>query len=340
MARGGKDDARSMSGAERAAVLIFTLGEDRAARIFSHMSDDEIKEISQAMASIGTVGSGVVERLLFDFTEQLSSTSSMMGNLESTERLLAKVLDKNRVSSIMEDIRGPAGRTMWDKLGNVSETVLASYLKNEYPQTVAVVLSKITPDHAAKVLAVLPEPFAMEVVNRMLRMETVQKEILDDIERTLRSEFMTNLARTNKRDPHESMAEIFNNLDRSSEAKFMTALEERNKESADKIKSLMFTFEDIGKINDQGIQAILRVADKAKLPVALKGANETMRGLFTRNMSERASKLLMEDIASLGPIRVRDVEEAQSHLAQIAKDLQAKGEITVAKDNQQEEMVY
>ncbi|NDG05156.1 MAG: flagellar motor switch protein FliG, partial [Alphaproteobacteria bacterium] len=236
--------------------------------------------------------------------------------------------------------RGPAGRTMWDKLGNVSETVLASYLKNEYPQTVAVVLSKITPDHAAKVLAVLPEPFAMEVVNRMLRMETVQKEILDDIERTLRSEFMTNLARTNKRDPHESMAEIFNNLDRSSEAKFMTALEERNKESADKIKSLMFTFEDIGKINDQGIQAILRVADKAKLPVALKGANETMRGLFTRNMSERASKLLMEDIASLGPIRVRDVEEAQSHLAQIAKDLQAKGEITVAKDNQQEEMVY
>lgn len=340
MARGAKEDVRSLSGTEKAAVLIFSLGEDRAARIFSHMNDDEIKEISQAMASMGNVGSGVVERLLLDFTEQLSSTGTMMGNLESTERLLAKVLDKNRVSSIMEDIRGPAGRTMWDKLGNVSEAVLASYLKNEYPQTVAVVLSKITPDHAARVLSVLPEGFAMEVVTRMLRMETVQKDVLDDIERTLRSEFMTNLARTNKRDPHEQMAEIFNNLDRTSESRFMSALAERATESADKIKSLMFTFEDLAKINDQGIQAIMRVADKAKLPVALKGANESMREMFLRNMSERASKLLLEDIASLGPIRVKDVEEAQSHLTQVAKDLQAKGEITISKGEEQEEMVY
>ncbi len=130
----------------------------------------------------------------------------------------------------MEEIRGPSGRTMWDKLGNVNEAVLANYLKNEYPQTVAVVLSKIKPTHAARVLALLPENFALEVVMRMLRMQTVQKDILDDVERTLRTEFMTNLARTHRGDAHELVAEIFNNFDRATEGRFMTALEERSDE--------------------------------------------------------------------------------------------------------------
>ena len=227
-----REDVRSLSGAEKAAVFILSLGEEHAARLFSNMNDDEIKELSQVMAGLGNVSSNLVEKLFIEFVEQMSSTGALSGTLESTERLLMKVLDKSRVDSIMEDIRGPAGRTMWDKLANVNEAVLANYLKNEYPQTVAVVVSKIKPDHAARVLSQLPEGFAIEVVTRMLRMESVQKEVLDDIERTLRNEFMTNLARTNRRDPHENMAEIFNNLDRASESKFLAALEERSRESA------------------------------------------------------------------------------------------------------------
>ena len=132
-----------------------------------------------------------------------------------------KTLPRERVAQIMEEIRGPAGRTMWDKLGNVHEAVLANYLKNEYPQTVAVVLSKVRPDHAARVLALLPDSFAMEVVMRMLRMESVQKDVLDGVERTLRAEFMSNLARSTRRDAHEMMAEIFNNLDRQAETRFL-----------------------------------------------------------------------------------------------------------------------
>lgn len=335
-----RDDVRQLSGPEKAAVVILSLGEEQAARIFSHMNDDEIKELSQVMASVGQISSNLTERLLIEFTEQMASSGSVSGSLESTERLLAKVLDKTRVDSIMEDIRGPAGRTMWDKLANVNETVLASYLKNEYPQTVAVVMTKIKPDHAARVLTQLPESFSMEVVSRMLRMEPVQKEVLEDIEKTLRSEFMSNLAKTNKRDPHELMAEIFNNLDRASETKFVAALEERAKDSAEKIKSLMFTFEDLGKLKGPAIQALLRVADKTKLPIALKGATETMRDLFFANMSERAAKLLRDDMASLGPIRLRDVEEAQQSIVQAAKDLAAKGEIEINKNEVEEEMIY
>src|SRR5258707_12858190 len=203
-----REDVRSLSGAEKAAILILSLGEEHTARIFSLMDDEEIKEISQTMANLGTVSSNVVEKLFIDFADHISATGSLVGSYESTERLLAKVLGKDRVNNIMEEIRGPAGRTMWDKLGNVNEVVLANYLKNEYPQTVAVVLSKIKADHAARVLSQLPEGFAMEVVMRMLRMEAVNKEVLDDVERTLRTEFMSNLARTNRRDGHELIAEI------------------------------------------------------------------------------------------------------------------------------------
>jgi len=335
-----REDVRSLSGSEKAALFILSLGEEYAARLFSHMSDDEIKELSQVMANLGNMSSTLVEKLFVEFAEQMSSSSGAVGTLESTERLLSKVLDKSRVSNIMEDIRGPAGRTMWDKLANVNELVLANFLKNEYPQTVAVVVSKIKPDHAARVLSQLPESFAMEVITRMLRMESVQKDVLEDIERTLRNEFMNNLARTSRRDPHESMAEIFNNLDRASETKFMTALEERNKDSAEKIKGLMFTFEDLGKLDGASIQAILRVADKGKLPTALKGASEAIKELFFTNMSERASKLLREDMAAMGPVRLRDVEEAQGHLVNMAKDLASKGEIVIAKGNEEDELVY
>jgi flagellar motor switch protein FliG len=240
----------------------------------------------------------------------------------------------------MDEIRGPAGRTMWEKLANVNEQVLASYLKNEYPQTVAVVLSKIRPDHAARVLPYLPEDFALEVVTRMLRMETVQKEILDKVEQTLRAEFMSNLSRTNRRDSHELMAEIFNNFDRQTEGRFLAALEERSRDSAEKIKALMFTFEDLAKLDPGSVQTLLRAIDKNKLGIALKGSSDTMRDLFFANMSERAAKILREDMELMGPVRLKDVDEAQMTMVNIAKDLAQKGEIMIAANNEEDKLIY
>jgi flagellar motor switch protein FliG len=319
---------------------MLSLGEEHTARLFALMDDEEIKEISQTMANLGTVSSNIVERLFVEFAEQISATGSLVGTYESTERLLGKVLGAERVNTIMEEIRGPAGRTMWDKLGNVNESVLANYLKNEYPQTVAVVLSKIKPDHAGRVLTQLPESFAMEVIMRMLRMEAVQKEVLDDVERTLRNEFFSSLARTNRRDSHELIAEIFNGLDRSSEARFIAALEERNRDAAEKVKALMFTFEDLGKLDGVAVQGLMRNAEKSRLPLALKGASEALRDLFFTNMSERAGKLLRDEIAGMGPVRLKDVEEAQSYLVGLAKDLAARGEIVIADGSGEDELVY
>jgi flagellar motor switch protein FliG len=335
-----KDDYRSMSGLQKAALLVMSVGEETAAKLFQLMHDDEIREISQTMANLGTVNATVIERLFVEFADAISSTGTMTGTFESTERLLSKVLDRSKVDQIMEEIRGPAGRTMWDKLGNVHEAVLANFLKNEYPQTVAVVLSKVKADHAARVLSMLPEAFAMEVIMRMLRMESVQKDVLDDVERVLRNEFMSNLARTARRDAHEMIAEIFNNLDRASESRFLTALEERNRDSAEKVRSLMFTFEDLGKLDPGGVQTLLRNVEKDKLPLCLKGASEALRDMFLSNMSERASKMLKEDMAAMGPVRLRDVEEAQLAMVTVAKDLAAKGEIMLSDKKGEDELIY
>ncbi|KZD12728.1 flagellar motor switch protein FliG [Oceanibaculum pacificum] len=335
-----REDYRSLGGPEKAAILLMSLGEEHAQKIFALMDDEEIKEVSQVMANLGTVSSNIVERLFVEFAEQISSTGSLVGSFDSTERLLSKVLDPDRVGDIMEEIRGPAGRTMWDKLGNVNEIVLANYLKNEYPQTVAVVMSKINPAHAAKVLALLPENFAMEVVMRMLRMEAVQKDILNDVERVLRTEFMSNLARSNRRDAHEMMADIFNSLDRATETRFVTALEERNRDSAEKIKALMFTFEDLGRLDPGGVQTLLRTVEKDKLAIALKGSTEELRDLFFSNMSERAAKLMREDMASLGPVRLKDVEDAQMAMVQTAKDLSNRGEIVISEGKGDDQLVY
>jgi flagellar motor switch protein FliG len=332
-------NAGALSGPEKAAVVLLALGEEHA-NVWTALDEDEIKEVSQAMAGLGSVSAQVVEDLLVEFVSGVSGAGSVMGSFEQTQRLLASIMPGEKVDALMEEIRGPAGRTMWDKLGNVNEAVLANYLKNEYPQTVAVVLSKIKSEHAARVLAALPEDFALECVTRMLRMEPVQREILDKIEQTLRTEFMSNLARTSKRDSHEMMADIFNAFDRQTEARFITALEERNREAAERIRALMFVFEDLSKLDPGGVQTLLRAVDKDQLGLAMKGASDALREMFFSNMSERAAKIMREDMETMGPVRLRDVDQAQMAMVQVAKDLAAKGEIMLAGSGGDDELVY
>ncbi len=309
--------------------------------LFEMMDDEEIRDLSSAMSNLGSIDSSLVEQLFVEFADQLSSGGSLVGTYDTTERLLLQSLgDQEKVNEIMEEIRGPAGRTMWDKLGHVNEQVLANYLKNEYPQTVAVVLTKIKPDHAAKVLSELPENLAMEVIMRLLQMETVQKDVLDGVEQTLRSEFMTNLARGQRQDSHEQMANIFNHLDRSTEDRLMGALEERKRESAERIKNLMFTFEDLIRVDPAGIQVLLRQVEKDQLAMAMKGASDDIKDLIFKNMSERAGKMMQEDMEAMGPVRLKEVEEAQAGIVNTAKSLSDAGEIVVAGGGDDDELVF
>ena len=335
-----KDNSQRLMGPEKAATFMLALGNEQSAKLFEMMDDEEIRELSQIMSGLGSVNSNTIEQLFVDFADQITGGGSLVGSYDSTERLLYSSLPQDRVDQIMEEIRGPAGRTMWDKLDNVDEAVLANYFKNEYPQTVAVVMTKLRAEHAARVIAALPENFAMEVIMRMLRMESVQKEVLDNVEQTLRKEFMANLARSTRRDSHELMADIFNSLDRNAENRFMTGIEERSRESAERIKALMFTFDDLARIDGPGIQTLLRDVEKDKLALALKGASNEVKELFLENLSKRAAKMMVEDMEAMGAVRLKDVDEAQSIIVSAAKILADSGDINIVTGSEEDELVY
>lgn len=320
-----------IAGPRKAAIFMLAIGEQRAAQLFSYMDDFEIRDVSREMAALQRINGDEMEQTITEFADTVGTDGAgLTGGWNTTERYLRSFLKEDRVKELMDEMRGPAGRTMWEKLANVSEEVLANYLINEYPQTVAVIISRIKASHAAKVLSVLPEDLAVEVMQRILVMDNVPREVLEAVEESLKSEFMRNLAQKNTRDSHELMAEIFNNFDRTNEGRFMGILEKTNPEDAQQIREMMFTFDDILKTDDKGIQTILReFTDKDMLSLALKGAKPEMRDKFMANMSERAAKILREDMEAMGPVKVKDVDEAQLKIVAVAKTLADKGEIVI-----------
>jgi flagellar motor switch protein FliG len=319
----------ALSGAARTAILMLALGDEYGGKLMAMLKDDEIRDVSRAMVGLGKVGPEVVEQLCQEFAASLGRTSSVSGSAEATERMLRAMLPAEMVNQILEDLYGPAGRNIWDKLGKVNESVLADYLCHEHPQTASMVLSRVPADHAARVIPLLPEALAIDVVERMLALGGVQREAIDDVERTLKVDFMANLASSAQRDPHAKMAEIFNSFDRAVESRLIGALEVKNQDAAQRIKALMFTFDDLVRLAPQDIQTLLRSVEKEKLPIALKGGSDRIRELFLRNLSERAGKMLRDDIEALGPVRLRDVDAAQLAIVMTAKELAAQGEIEI-----------
>jgi flagellar motor switch protein FliG len=330
---------RALSGDEKAAALLLALGPDFGRPILEELDEIEVKALSRAMVKLGAITQQMLDTLFAEFVTSVASNGNVAGNSDTTQRLLLSFLPADRVDAIMEEIRGPAGRNMWEKLSNVQEDILASYLKNEYPQTVAVVLSKIDTEHASKVLAALPEDLALDVVRRMLSLDPVQKDILEKIEATLRTEFMSTLTTSKRRDSHEHMAEIFNEFDRQTEARFLTSLEEVDRDGAERIKSLMFTFEDLSRLEATAVQALIGRVDKKDLALSLKGASPAVKEFFFVNMSARSGKMMKDDMDAMGAVRLKDVDEAQTRLVAAAKDMAARGEIIIAKGKADEQMV-
>lgn len=332
----GMKKLADISGADKVAMFMLSIPEESATEIFAGMSDEEIKEISFAMSNLGSVESNSVDELLDQFNKEIRSNTIFLGNLHNTEKLLSKVLDPERARQLIEDIRGPQGKNTWEKLGSVSEELLAMYLHNEHPQTAALVLSKVASNHAAKVLSLMDEIFAYDVIVRLMNMGPVKKEVLERVEKILRAEFISTIGRSAHKDSYALIAEIFHNFDRASEAKYMEMLETKMPDEADHIKALMFTFEDLIKVDAKGIQVILRSVDKQKLTLALKGCSESVRETFFSNMSERAARIIMEEIESLGQVRVKDADEAQVTIIKEVKKLIDNGEVVVADDNNDE----
>lgn len=329
----------SLAGAEKAAVVLLALGEERAADIMGKLDESELPAITRAMSGFGKLSSELLREAATALLDRLSNGAALSGGSASAERMLARFLPPDRVSEIMTEIRGPAGRTTWEKLSNVNEQVLANYLRGEYPQTVAVVMSRLRPDHAAKVLPLLPPKHLLDVVSRMIQLGTVQREVLGDVESTLHMELMASLGGARVADAHGQMAEIFNRTDPKTLEEIFSGLEPEMPDAIQHIKDKMFTFEDLAAVDAAGLLAVIKAVDGSVMAKALKGADEEMRNVFIGALSPRAAGILQEEIALLGPIRLRDAQEAQAVLVQTARDMANRGEITLPRGGNEDQLI-
>lgn len=332
---------QSLKGPQKAAAFMLSLEEEKVAKIMAFLDQDEIQVLSREMANLGVIEAKTIESIYVDFQKSVSiGTGTVVGSVEKTEKLLSQILPPDKVAAIMSEIVGPIGKNLWEKLESVDNDFLVTFLQNEHPQTIAVILTKISPNKSASIFKQLPATLAEDVMVRILKLDLVSKEVLSDLEKTLRTQFINNVSKTNKRDSHQIVADIFNLFDRDAETRFISFLEHSHPEDAERVKELMFTFEDMIRVDDKGIQEIIRVVDKTKLSLALKGTSEIIKALFLKNMSERAGNLLKEEIESLGRVRLKDVDLAQSVIMSQVKELIEKEIITASLPSDQEEEKY
>jgi flagellar motor switch protein FliG len=315
-------DHRKLSGPEKAAVLFLCLGEERGAELMKRLDEFDIHEITRAISSLGAIPQPVIEGVVTEFLESAGNGGSVVGSLDMAESMLMNFLPANRVGEIMEDIQGPLlGRNMWDNFSKLDAQVIANAIKDEHDQTVAAILSKVRPEVAAKVLPLLSNDRMMDVIERMIGIETVPRHALQQIEETLQQEFMTSSARSAGPDPTQRMADLFNKLDRSLFDQVTETLDERIPDAFGAIKQKMFIFDDLIKLDQQALARVMRTAEGNTLPLALRGARKEVRDAFLAALPSRSREMLLEEMASMGPVRGRDVQAAQSALVDAALDL-------------------
>ncbi|MEJ1934683.1 flagellar motor switch protein FliG [Nostoc sp. NIES-2111] len=330
---------RRFSGPERAAIVLLALGEEYGRVVWERLDDEEVRTISAAMAHLGVVESDQVENLIVDFAGKMGA-GSVTGDMENTRLLLSRLLPEHRVAQIMEEIGTKSDRSTWQRLSQLHESVVANYLKTELPQTSALILGRLSSAQAAKVLALLPRRQGAELLDRMLSAGNIARPVMERIEDTLRLEFMTNALRETPMDAVGKVVDIVNQLDRSVEAALLSDLGRVNTPAAERIRSLLFTFDDLVRLDPNATQLLISRTDRSVLARALKGSPDMLRRHFTSRMSTKQRQLLEEEIAVLGPLRLREVDEAQSVVVKIAKGLEAEGLITIPQGKADEDLVY
>lgn len=316
------------------AVLFMALDETRSQALFDRLEEHEIRRVSRSMANLGKIDIDQVERVITRFRSEVGRTGTVIGTAETTERLLRRMLPNDKVSEIMDEIRGPEGKTMWEKLANISPEVLATYLRTELAQTSAVILAKLPAQHAARVLALLSPSSIDEIVLRMVRMDSIQKGVLQDIEQTLQKEFITNLSRSYERDSSQIVAEIMNRADKGLVEQLMRSIETREPSAAARIRRIMFTFADLIRVDRSTFATLVAECPADKLQIALTAASPELRELFLSSMSERAASMMRDEIENMPAQRRKAVEEAQADIITIAKRLADEGRIFILEEDE------
>jgi flagellar motor switch protein FliG len=319
--------AKPLSGVERVAALLLSLGRTSSAKLLQHFDQEEIRMITVTAAQLGTVATEELDRLAEEFIEQFSNGPALYGSANEVEKMLEGVLPEDQLSDIMSDVLGNSNRSIWDRLATVSETVFANYLAKEHPQTGALILTKIKPSAAAKVLGQVPTPMRNQLVRRMLSIKAVVPEIMREVEKTMHEDFMLNLSGTLEADSYARMADILNKMDRDHMEDALDNLNEVRPKTAEMLKGLLFTFDDIVKLNARTRMAIFDQIPTDRIVLALKGTDAGFREVILSSLTSRSRRIAEHELAAGEPAAQRDVLEARSGITNLALEMAGRGEI-------------
>lgn len=332
----GPDSNKNLSGVDRVAALLLTVGNPTAGRLLKHFTSEEIKTITRSAALLGSVPPEQQNRLAEDFQAQFSAGAHLFGTAHEIEKLLSGVLPAEQIQEIMSDVLGNSSRSIWDRISEVSETMLSSYLVKEHPQTIAFILNRVKTSTAAKTLVQFPADLRNNVARRMLSMKPVVDEVNKILEGTMHEDFMINFSRNTGADTHAKVADIINKMDRDNMDNLLQSLTEERPKSAEILKSLLFTFDDIVKISVRARAALFDAVPSDKTILALRGTDATYRETVLSSLPGRTRKVVETELASGQPVSQREVLEARRFITDLALDMAGRGEIELAPEDEQE----
>lgn len=319
------------TGAQKAAILMLSFGEEISAEIFKHMSEFEIKRIGSAMSRLGRLEQDIVDEVMMEFYDILQQNRKFFyGGNEFTKKVIGSAFKGGNADEIIEQLSLGSSANL-DSLELIDPRTLATFIRNEHPQTIALILAHLDPKKCGETLKLLPESLHTEILIRIANLDAVAPEIIDEIDDVLRNEIQAmGSISTQKIGGVEPLAEMLNLIDKATEEQILDNLEERDPELAEQIRQLMFVFDDLVKIDDRGIQELVKGVQNERWKVALKTASEAVRDLIFRNMSERAAAMLREDMEAMPAVKLSDVESAQFEIVQVARKLEEEGKIIIA----------
>ncbi len=330
---------RKLTGTQKAAVLLMSVDKAQATKVLRTMRESEVAEIAAEIARLQTVPGEQVESVLTEFREMAAAKVNIAtGGLDYARQVLEDSLGSAKANEIMELLSATIIDAPFEFLRNADPRQVLSFISEEHPQTIALVLVHMVPDAAAMVLGSLPEALQRDVANRIAMMDRTAPDVIDRVEQILERKLSTVLQSNDMSEAGgvQSLVDILNRADRGTERLILEGLEDTNSELADEVRQLMFVFEDITTLDDRSVQLILRQVDTKDLAVALKGVRSDVRDKVLKNMSERAGQNLVEEIEFMGPVRIRDVEEAQGAIVRIIRSLEEAGQIVLSRNGADE----
>ena len=325
-----------LKGPDRVATLLFAMGKPAASRILKHFSEDEIRLVTKSAAQLGAVSPAQIEQLVEEFVSNFSDGADLIGGAAHIEQLLTGILSPEQIASIMSEVVGNANKSIWERISTVSESAIASYLMKEHPQTAALILSKVKPSCAAKVMAQLPQPLRNNLMRRMLSMKPIVDETMKNIEKTLHEDFMANFSKNAGSDTHAKIADIINKMERDHMEDVLNNLSSVRPKSAEILRGLLFTFDDIVKLTPKDRTTLFDQVPPDRVVLALKGTNDEFRKVVLSALSSRVRRMIEHELNSKEPSAQRDITDTRRTITDLALEMAGRGEIVINSETEDE----